>query len=260
MKKITIVFTIIFIIVVSTILSNYLSKNELDFISNLSTLITLAGTIITLIIALILYNQLGLDQAILQKKAEVVFGLLDMLSKRSFTVNTSTGVRLLIWLTSISKNKLAYQQYGDIKLLFDKEYIDSIQPIVDLGRNVFLPTEILPKIQALEAYVFVSANSKITEREYAKVIPARTFKEDESAIGSSNNLSKDDWGILISAKSNNTETTLSQFISEWDDLIRSSTLWIANNSSYQDMNIPFFRTHLRPSQKSSLLKKFRIRR
>ena len=102
---------------------------------------------------MILFNQIGLDQTLLQKKAKVVFQVMDLLSKRSFHIETAQG-RIMIFLTTINHRKEGYERFGDIRLLFNKKYLDAIAPLIELRQNVFLPKDLSDKLLRLEAALF----------------------------------------------------------------------------------------------------------
>jgi hypothetical protein len=175
-----------------------------------------------------------------------------MLNERSFKIETNLDIHPFIWLTSINKYKSSHDQYGNIKLLFNQDYVDFVQPIVNLIENVFLPKEILPKIQALEPRSFLAANDKVADREYGKAVIMTHRLSEKLAITSDPRINRADWGILHFGDISIREMTLSQFIKYWDDLIITSTQWVAQNSSYQDLNIPFFRNYYYQSPKKSI--------
>lgn len=241
MKKSIIIGVSTGILIISIILPYFLSSSIQTYIANVSTIITLCATLITMVIAMILFNQLGLDQTILQKKAEVVFRLLDFLNEQSFHIKTSEGYTILIWLTSISKRKESYAQYGHIKILYNTEYLTFIQPILDLQNDVFLPTEILPKISALESQVFSSMKDKVGEPEYSQLSVGGKKSYSDFTDIEFPDIDKDDWGAIQLRGSGVRQMTVKEFIQEWDDLIVTSTQWLNKYSSYQDLNIPFFR-------------------
>lgn len=249
MKKGTIILVMFAVIISSLLLSYFLTKDWKEYISNVSTLVSLIATVITLGIALLLINQLGIDQTILQRKADVVFRLLDLLNERYFRIETNLGFQLSISLTTISKNKNEYSKYADIKLLFNSEYLDYNQPIIDLTDDVFLPKEILLRIQRLEPTVFGSQQSKINNPEYGKVVGLTHKIRHPYKVSSKDN---DDWGTLLFQTRETEQITVGEFIDLWNDLIITSTNWIANRSVYEDLNIPFFRDYYPKARKLKL--------
>jgi hypothetical protein len=75
MKRRTIIVVIALLVTVS-LLTPYLAPDGVKtYLSNVSTLIGMFATLVTLVLAMILYNQIGLDQSLLQRKADVVFAL-----------------------------------------------------------------------------------------------------------------------------------------------------------------------------------------
>lgn len=255
MKRRTITIILAIVLISGLVLPYWLPDPFLKYLSDVSTLITLCATVITLIIALILYNQLGLDQTILQRKSDVVFRLLNLLNERHFVVATNVGYHPMIWLTSISRYKTSHREYGNIKLLFNTQYLDYVQPILELTNDVFLPTEILPKIQALEPTAFAGMKDKTNDVEFGKVVVDSLSLIHEHQIILNHKIDPEDWGTLLRRTSSHEVITLEEFIEQWDDLIITSTQWLAKYSSYQDLNIPFFSSYGYPVAKKSWLKK-----
>ncbi|GHM98867.1 hypothetical protein WSM22_03570 [Cytophagales bacterium WSM2-2] len=237
MKRRTIIIIITVVIILSIAIPYFAPPDLQLYISNVSTIVSLFSTLLTLVLALILYNQLGLDQTLLQRKADVVFTLLDLLNERSFVINTKVGYAPIIWLTSISRNKAGYVKYGHIKILFNRDYVEYIDPIIRLSNNVFLPKEILVKIQDLEPQFFGSEMEKVNDEAYGTI----TVKPDKIQFAgrSYSDLPSNEWGSIYFKG----DVTIAEFIEQWDSLIVTTVKWIEEYSSYQELNIPFFRKY-----------------
>ena len=245
MKRRTIILVVTALIIISLIVPYLAPKVFSQYLGSVSTLFSLFSTMLTLVLAMILYNQLGLDQTLLQKKAEVVFKLLDLLNERHFEIKTNTDFNIFIHLSTISKYKKGYEKYGHIKLLFDKNYLDCIYPIIELEDNVFLPKELFHKILLLEANSFQAEKNKIDDKEFGTVV-SYGHKLEVLSGDHYSNISANEWGSILLLGNDRTlisEITLKEFIERWDDLIISSVNWINRYSSYQELNIPFFRDY-----------------
>jgi hypothetical protein len=243
MKKRTIIVSIAALVIIS-FAAPYFAPDEVErYIGNASTLISLFSTLLTLALAMILYNQMGLDQTLLQKKAEVVLKLLELLNDRGFKMKTNLGYTIYISLSSISRHKKDYEKFAYYKLLFNKEYPEYIRPIIELEKNIFLPKELFYKILRLEPNAFYPTMDLITHAEYVQVgIKIR----EPLLVDPLPDVPVNQWGQLMFISANKTlinEITLKEFIDHWDDLIISSVQWINKFSSYQELNIPFFRDY-----------------
>jgi|GEM_PF-4302338 len=203
MKRKKIIIIISALVVVSLLIP-YLAPEKLqNYVADVSTLIGVFATLLTLVLAMILYNQMGLDQTLLQKKAEVVFRLLDLLNERHFTVKTNVGYNVFLHLSTISKHKKDYEAYGQIKLLFNKGYLDCVQPIIELENNVFLPKELFYKVLRLEAKAFHAEMDKIDKTEYGRVVSHGHQHEFFSDYQYSN-VSDNEWGSIMLTGENST--------------------------------------------------------
>lgn len=210
-KKIIII--IIVVLIVLCILPFFFKESTNNNISISSNIISSISSIITLFIAIILYNKYGIAKSIIEKQTEAVLNLLSILKKTRFLLYRGEGHIIQIFLDMIDND--LYKEYGDEKIDFNFSYVNGLKGIGEIAENIFLPIEI---VQSIRPVLMQSLSTNNESKGYIHVtIPGYSEKDE-----------KDFFGIL-----NQKNITLNDFIKQWNQIINISLNWLekySNNS------------------------------
>ncbi len=184
-----------------------------------ATLIAALFSVLTFIIAILLFNKYGIDNALMEKRTNTVFRLLEKINglvysieneKYFFTVNLGNSERKNI------------ESYYNCKLSFSSDYYNDLEKIFEIANSPFTPKSIAKKMDAILPPVISFDISEDKKIDYAKVYLFGQRKEDNQ------------FGRL-----NMTDTTLYDFIVAYSDIKDAIIYWIKNNTSINtlDLNI-----------------------
>jgi hypothetical protein len=240
MRFIHVILIAIALVSISLVVPIWLPEKS-DYLTNFSTILTLQATIASLSIALLLMNQLGLNQTILEKKGETVIKLLGLLHDKHFFVETNLGFSNFVPVVEIKRfhqtpeNKMK----KNLKLLFEKDYEQYIEPIVLLSYDMFLPKEIAEKVRMLEVAGIIPANNLARNEDYAKV-HVKPSKSYTQIVADDDSDGKDWWRVLRVANNKAVEEiSLNEYIGFWDGVVDACHVWLLHHSTFQDLNVQF---------------------
>jgi hypothetical protein len=222
MRKIT--TTLLFsAVLLSAALPFFLTPKVHESLSVSSNIVSALASLITLVIAVLLYSKYGVEKSVLDKQTEAVLRLLSELKKTRFIFEYKDGM-LQIRLDNLRDKSWKDFKFRPIKdlekknLRFDIGYVEGLKNIWDIADDIFLPVEIVEKINPLSTQIIIG--DKENNNTLRLQIPGysvgffTTEKEYKNV------------GIL-----NGKEITLGEFIKLWDSVISVSTKWLETHSS-----------------------------
>lgn len=218
MNRKKIILVVIILISLSSLPPLLLPDHVNNIIISASTILGALISIITLVIAFILYNKFGIDETIYSKRTEIVLQLLKTIRGKTFWIQTK-GLKIQVPLSVVDKDKDRFKIFDNVNLLICDAYYDFISDIFEISTNYYIPKEIAEKIRIMEP-AFLSFPENLDVENLGKVmVPAM----NESAK----------WGL-----EDNKQISLNDFIFRWIEVIRSVEDWIKKNSfSEQSINI-----------------------
>jgi len=209
-----------------------LCKTTNDIIVTIFTIMSGLCSVAGIVFAFLIYRKLGIDEAIISKKSEVVFKFIEDLRQLHFTIETNDETLLVSFnrLQSFIGLDVYNKHYHKIVLLH-KSTISDIHHITDQTNNLFLPTEISDALRPLDFGVVYKMKGVLTK--YAKVSTndrnpiwtvskEHVYKEGEDFYG------------IADYK----EMNLKEFLTLWDIVVATTLNWIHNNTSEQKLNYP----------------------
>lgn len=177
-----------------------------------ATVLSGLATLITLIIALLLYNKYGIEETVLQKRTEAVIALLSELKKTRFVFESPDSNYYMIRIKWIEKNYFE-EKYSE-ELVFSSNYYIGMEKLTALVDDLFLPKTIVEKYSNLQ--FIVMTNLKPEElKKYTKV--------DIAGYKNPDNIK---YGFL-----NDKKMTLIDFITYITDLKSEAENWLKENSN-----------------------------
>lgn len=210
MKKGTIIL-IILITLALGITPFFFTREVNETITVGAGIIGALASIITLLIALLLYSKYGVEKSVINKQTEAVFHLLTELKKTRFLILWDEGNLLQLSLDTLGDEFL--MDYENKKLLFSRSYIEEVNNIWEMAEDVFLPINIVDKIRPLMVQVISWEKDK---KDYMLVIvPGSSTKSEDDLFG----------------KLNQKDMTLKEFIYKWTLVIEESKKWLKEYSN-----------------------------
>lgn len=184
----------------------------------IGTLISSITGLLTLIIAIILFNKFGIDSPLMQRNTEVVFSFLEEFKKTNFIIQ---GKNFGLYVSIQDQNNKHYEKWEEQKLLFSREYLIGLERLIKISESPFMPKSIYDKVNKLRFY-FLALDVKDKDFDnYATVqVSGQPFNKVEFGRFNQQNM------------------TLFEFLTIIDDIKTEIKNWIKINSNYSpDLNI-----------------------
>ena len=193
-----------------------LVDDALKVIDSISALIGACCGVITLLIAILLYNKYGIDQSITDKQLKVVFDIVDELKKTVvFALSTSNSgsyfARLSFWSTDLSGFGHGPHSYLDETLYFKVSYAHAFNHLYELAQDPFAPKEVSEAIQAIQLFMLSEVKQELRAERYVILY-----------ANSDENVSNRD----IVGKFNDIDMTLRDYIRNYQKIKESIKTWL----------------------------------
>ena len=184
----------------------------------IAALISSIAGLITLLIAILLFNKFGIETPLLEKKTEVVFKFIEEYKKVRFFVS---GNKYGLMIRLHNPNDIAYEDWYGEKLVFPVEYSEGLNSLMKISENPFMPKTITEKLAKINFYHLVMDVDDEKLEEYAKVtVQGQSIIENKFG------------------RFNGKDMTLFEFLNLVDELRNEIIDWVNNNSNYSfDLNI-----------------------
>jgi hypothetical protein len=190
--------------------------NEIfSWISGLSTLITLA-------IALILFEKYGLNKKITEKKQDIVLGLLDELSKSILIIETSVGKggsTTTSYHLDSGVKFVPNKDYNGKILLFSDNYPIGIDRILKYSKSYWMPLHIQEKLNKACLYFLNFSDLDPFDEKYVRV----KFSTDNDYFNDKNMR----YGIM------NKSLTIDNYFQKWEELHNTIIEWLNKNADFE---------------------------
>ena len=228
MKKKNII-VILFITIIISILLPFIFKTKNatvnDTISVIAAITSSFASLVTLTIAIVLFNKFGIETPLLEKNTTIVFKFLEELKKSKLSINADSYVIMVLLydphISFINELSFSLNRYYKDKLIFSIEYNNSLSKLFEIASSPFMPKSISNKVDKLNCYVLEMdlANKDISK--YAIV-------SDIEGIGS----------FTKFGKFNGNDITIFEFLNLIEDVKVEVVNWIKKNSKYSpDLNL-----------------------
>lgn len=191
-------------------------EGALMVIDSISALIGACCGVITLLIAILLYNKYGIDQSITDKQLKVVFDIVDELKKTVvLALSTSNSgsffARLNFWTTDISGFSHGPHSYLDDTVYFKISYAHAFNHLYDLAQEPFAPKEVSEAIKDIQLYMLSEVKQELRVERYVILF-----------ANSDENVSNGD----VVGKFNNIDMTLREYIQNYLKVKESVKTWL----------------------------------
>jgi hypothetical protein len=171
-----------------------------------------------LVIALLLYNKLGIDEIMQQKRTHAVLEVLNELKKTKFVFEATDSSYYRINMKWIDRNFFEEKYYD--KLLFSGNYYKGMEKLTYLMDDLFLPKKIAEKYNNIR--LITMTNLSLDKQQGYTKVDIEGFKD----------INNEKYGIL-----NDKEMNLVDFINYIIDIRTEAENWIKQNSNLDfDLN------------------------
>jgi hypothetical protein len=211
------------------------AKDQADLAASL---LSAFATVITMVLAILLYNRFGIEQDVLRQQFDAVLSLLKTLAglRLVMTARTPAGeaVMQISPFDPIPGGFL--DEYLDMKMAFSTKVFTILNPLHDHMRDVFLPVSIADRLKPLAPGVLQYA-----PQDQDQNVPVVFFG------ASADDATPDQ---LKPCLYNGRAMDLREFLEHWAKLVEAINEWLQSNAANAPMlNIPHF--HRKSAQPSA---------
>jgi len=215
-KKLFILWLIALVIVVILIVTLFLSEGILRRIQYGVAIVGSISSLITLFIALLLFNKFGIEKSILDKNMGVVIKLATEINKLVIYVETEENLLVAFRPSKLTKKRIRSFPSKNALLVFNLDYMESMGPIMDLTCDLFIPKTIKDKLMLVCPVSFTNVIKKSELKNYLLVSgDLQMFNKDKGT-----------YGYL-----NDEKVIFREYIKCWEKIIKVMKKWIGDNSS-----------------------------
>ncbi|MGA2623692.1 MAG: hypothetical protein ABSF91_07560 [Bacteroidota bacterium] len=199
----------------------HLIENTRKLLLDGMSILSAVASLLTLVIALLLFEKFGIEATLLKKQTEAVMRLLDAIRKFEMLIH---GDRHYILFRVSRRNVIYYKEFYNKILIFNTSAFRFAKELDDSCEDVFMPKEILKKIAPLRISMISSLSSEEqNSKEYLKVDYSFDDRKE----------SKEDYGLPEEEK-----ISFQQYVTYWNEIVLSIQQWLQKNSSIKvDLNI-----------------------
>ncbi len=215
--SIVLILTILLAVILPILLRD---KNETpnQTLNIIVTIISTCASLLTLIIAILLFNKFGIETPLLEKNTSIVFEFIEELKKIRLFVN---GKNYGLMLQLHNSSHTSFEEYYGERLIFSIEYLEGLKKIFKISESPFMPKTIHLKVDQLKFYILTM---DIKDEDLDKYATVRV--QGQSLID------------VKFGRFNRKDMTLLEFLNIIDDIKTEIVNWINKHSNYPvDLNL-----------------------
>jgi hypothetical protein len=208
----------------------WLQTDPKDAINMSGYLISTISSVVTIIIAFLLFDRFGVSKKTLDKNVETVFELLEVIKSKRIFAEYESDAGIFHSVISISdnldrfkKNKIMLEK----DILFNYEDINyGLSEINQFATNIWLPVQIKDKINKISLLSATSVKDNFIFKNKCVMVYFNLYPEARKE--------KDVKWFMTNDK----ETTFNEFLTNLEDLVTEIKTWLKNHSNYDlELNI-----------------------
>ena len=232
MKNSSKILLIILIVSISgaVILPFWFQTNTKEAMNMSGYLISTIASVVTIIIALLLFDRFGVSKKTLDKNVETVFKLLEVIKSKTIYTEYESDSSTHHSAISISDN---LEQFKQDKIMLEKDILfnyedinNGLSEINQFAANIWLPVQIKEKIKKVSLVSASSVNDSFLQKNKCVKISFNLYPEARKE--------KEVMWYMTNQK----ETTFNEFLSNLEDLVAEIKIWLNKHSNYDlELNI-----------------------
>ncbi len=216
-KKIIGMMSLILLIIIA--FPFVLSKDNLDKIIISFGLINGLTSLITLFVAIKLYDRFDSEKNLHQKRSEKVFKLVELLNKNFIVISFRDKTNFMS-INPFNFNLNSVEPHYQKNVRISTHYMYTFRLINSIATELYLPASIAEKIKKLDIIGLTDLNHILKSNEVLVSAYPTSFPEEKTG------------------KPIGVEINLMDFLNLWNDLSEEIKNWLENNyNSYEQLNI-----------------------
>ncbi len=241
-------------IVIAFVAPFYLTSVQLASLDSGWQGVGAVSSLLTFLIAVLLFNKFGIEKSIIDRQTEAVISLIEKLKQETFFMDVVIKTCTTINFSPIRGQKELYgdlMPYQDLPLLFGKSYFEKLKEIQVLVDGLFMPVEIVEQFEQLRfkygtqastnfnvEYIIVRGKSMDEISDINNLTRERFREENKKLYKKDINLFYEEMGRALHIENplllNGEAIVLKKFIERWDELLSVAGHWLSKHS-----NLPF---------------------
>lgn len=211
-------FLIVIFIVIVAVIPFALDQSINNTLCISNGIVEAICSLITLIIALILFDRHGLKKSMIEKRTEATLELLERIRHIKFFMK---GEDSFIQYRPLKQWQADYEKFNEMLLVFDKSYLEFLIGYLKESKSLYLPTRIAEKLRKVEPTTISYNIEAYQPGKYLEVrIPG--FPKEGERFG----------------KFNNSDLNFYDFNNLWIDMVDELETWLkSNNIQFEDLNV-----------------------
>jgi hypothetical protein len=201
------------------------------------------ATILTLIVAIILYQKFTIDYLVVERQTNKVLELIDIL--KGYTVSIHTGKviifsRFVIDEQSYFNTPFIREALGDALITRKDDFDNFVQKILNIGNSYWMPNEIREKLEFLRITGFYPVEKKDLNN-FSRLSFGQTVNDEDEWLKIIASLKTVHTTVENPIKLEDAELLLNDYITSKNSLVAEIENWIATKSSIKikfDMDLP----------------------
>lgn len=218
MKHRSITYLLIFVAIIFVATLPFIFRDGAESINqtlNLSaTIISSLAAVVTLWIALLLFNKYGVESPLVEKSSSKVFDLLEQIKATRFSFGNDK-LYFNVGMSDPFKYHKQLENYYKQNIIFSETYIYSLEKIFEISSNPFMPPPIFEKVDRLQFFMMSYDIGKDKENDYLKVQVMGDKKLAEPKFG----------------RFNGADLTVFEFLNILEEIKTSIEKWVGDNST-----------------------------
>lgn len=210
---------------------------DLDSSTNIVEILFVASaisSILTLLVALLLFNKFGIEKDILQKNLKAISSIFEILAKTNISINMNDGSwHFINLLRDLREGRFSeFKHYGNKIVAGDITAISGLTGLSALGESIFMPKEIAVHVRKIAVGVIkFSEDIEKKPHKYA-FIQFQDAKKTVYSVELDKETEDTKVGLL-----NGKELEFKEYLQMFDDLYKSCQKWLKKNSNIKlDLN------------------------
>lgn|GEM_PF-1792368 len=214
-------------------LSLYFDSRTLEKLTSASSFISSFASLITLMLAILLFKKYGIEKNIKDKNLDRIEELLKEISKVRLIFQGKNHWSQFFPLQKEFYNLDRFDNFENNKLVVTLEFIESLNSIISFSYDPFLPKEIARAIDELKFTGGTSINStELATGNYARGSTKFTTWDSDATNFSEKYIKYNNF------EPKTKQITLKQYKKKWHNLIKEIHKWLnANSSINNNLNI-----------------------
>lgn len=215
------------------------------------TALASTATVLTMIVALMLYNKWSIDSFIIERQTDKVLELVDLLKGKMVAIKTEKFTYYSRYTGDddfLFKEKF-YDHLGGRTVIMRREDMDDIfDPINKACSSYWMPEEIKDAAKFFELLVMFEAELEVQE-DYAQMMMNTKIKKEEQWYSIITRTATSNYIVSPPEVINDEYVIVNDFISHKNHLIRTVKKWLSDKSSIQ-IDLRMSETDLNKLEKS----------